>query len=139
MVTWNYASLAEVKYLNHDFASLADGKKLYTCTFTTDDDRYGYLIFEYLEKGPAVKQWSLHETHYPYDQRENVPSILAALKKAGVDPAEATAQRVEWMDTAKNRVDRIILFKDGKGNAYICYFGEYPFTLEKHEESLADA
>lgn len=130
---WNYDTLAPVQLLNHDFDSIARSDvELYTCTFSTDDDRYGYIIVSYSEDGPHIKKWSLHEsTPCLYDLRANSEQIAAAIMKTDIDLSTATATRVEWIDTDKNRGDRIILFSDGKGDRYICYLGDDDFSIER--------
>lgn len=132
---WNYDSLAPVQFLDQKFNSIKrPGEEFYTCTFSTVDDRYGYIIVLYGEgeEGPYVTQWSLQETTpYLYDLRANSSQITAALKKTDIDLTTASAVRAEWIDTDKNRGDRIILFTDSKGGKYVCYFGDEDFTIEK--------
>lgn len=132
---WNYDTLAPVRLLDHDFKSVArSGDTFYTCTFTTDDDRCGYIIVSYREgkEGPYISKWSLHETTpYLYDLAANSEQIAAALKETDIDLASASAARVELIDTDKNRGDRIILFTDGTDSHYVCYLGGDDFTIEK--------
>lgn len=132
---WNYDTLARVQLLDHDFNSIAKaGGELYTCTFSMDHNRYGYIIVLYGEgdEGPYIKKWSLIEsTPYLYDLRANSRQIAAALKKTDIDLSTASALRAEWIDTDKKRGDRIILFTDGKEDNYICYLGDGDFTIEK--------
>lgn len=132
---WNYDTLAPVQLLDHSFASIAQqDEALYTCTFSTDDGRCGYIIVSYGEgeDGPYISKWSLQETTpYLYDLRANASLITAALNETDIDLSTATAARVEWIDTKKNRGDRIILFRDDKGDNYVCYFGDGDFTVEK--------
>ena len=129
---WNYDTLAPVQLLDHEFNSIRPDVALYTCTFSTDDGRCGYIIVSYGEDGPHIQQWSLHETTpYLYDLRANIGQITAALAETDIDLSTATAIRVEWMDTDKNRGDRIILFTDDKGDRYVCTLGDGDFTLEK--------
>lgn len=134
-VHWNYDTLAPVDLLDHNFKSIARaGETFYTCTFSTDDDRCGYIIVKYGEgeEGRYIKKWSLSETTpYQYDLKANSSQIAAALKKTDIDLATASAKRVEWIDTEKNRGDRIVLFTDGKNDKYIYYFGDKDFIIEK--------
>lgn len=130
--TWNYDTLAPVQLLDHNFKSIAkSGTQLYTCTFSTDDGRCGYIIVSYNKDDPSIQKWSLCESPYPYDLRTNSQQIAAVLSKTDIDLTTASAIRVEWIDTEKNRGDRIILFTDGKNDRYVCYFGEDGFTIEK--------
>lgn len=132
---WNYDTLAPVQLLNHSFQSIArSGEEFYTCTFSTNDDRYGYIIVSYGEgeEGPYIQKWSLHETTpYLYDLRANIRQITAAVNETDMDLSTASAVRVEWIDTDKNRGDRIILFTDGKEGKYVCYLGDEDYTVEK--------
>ena len=132
-VTWDYDTLAPVQVLDHNFESIVrKHDPLYTCIFTTADGKSGYLIISYNDEDPSVSQWSLHETTpYYYDLRANLEAIEAALQTTDIDLATVIATRVEWIDTEKNRGDRIILFEDGKGDRYICYLGDDDFSLEK--------
>lgn len=134
-VHWNYDTIAPVQLLDHEFHSIArPGEELYTCTFSTDNDRHGYIIVLYGEgnEGPYITKWSLCETTpYLYDLRANSEQIIAALKETDIDLSTASASRAEWIDTDKKRGDRIILFTDSKEDHYICYFGEEKFTIEK--------
>lgn len=132
-IHWNYDTIAPVQVLDHNFNSIVKpDTELYTCTFSTDDDRCGYIIVSYNENGPSVTKWSLNETTpYLYDLKANSEQIADALMKTDIDLSTATAVRVEWIDTDKNRGDRIILFKDGKGDKYICYLGDADYSFEK--------
>lgn len=133
---WDYDSLASVQYLDHKFTSVSrPGEEFYTCTFSTDDGRCGYIIVLYGEgkEGPYIAKRSLQETTpYLYDMRANSEQIAAALGETDIDIPSTSAIRVEWIDTDKNRGDRIILFTDGKGDKYICYLGADDVTVEKH-------
>ena len=132
-VTWNYDTLAPVQLLDHSFQSLAGPDvRLYTCTFTTGDGRCGYIIISYQPQGPAISKWSLNETTpHLYDLRANSAQIADALAQTDIDLSTATATRVEWMDTDKNRGDRVILFTDKNGGRYLCFLGEEELTVEK--------
>lgn len=130
---WNYDTLAPVLYLDHDFNSLAKPEtRLYTCTFSADDGRCGYIIVSYSDDGPSISKWSLLETTpFAYDLRANSGEIAKALAATDIDLSTATAARAEWIDTDRNRGDRIILFTDGKGGRYVCYLGDGDYTVEK--------
>ena len=132
---WNYDTLAPVLLLDHDFKPVTQQDKgLYTCTFSTDDGRSGYIIVSYGEgaEGPYISKRSLHETTpYQYDLRANGEQIAEALKESDIDLSTASAARAEWIDTENNSEDRIILFTDGKGDRYICYFGDGDYTVRK--------
>lgn len=132
---WNYDTLTQVQLMDHDFESLSRaGEQLYTMTFSIDDGRCGYIIIVYHEDGPAISEWSLHETTPDlYDLRANREAIATALSGTDIDLSTAAAARVEWIDTAKRRGDRIILFTDGKGDRYVCYLGDHDFTIEKKQ------
>lgn len=132
-VHWNYDTLAPVELLDHNFDSIArPDTKLYTCTFSTEDGRNGYIIVSYNKEGPSITKWSLVETTpYLYDLRANKEQILAALMETDIDLSTAKATRVEWIDTEKKRGDRIILFTDAKEDQYICYLGEEDYSIEK--------
>ncbi len=131
MPQWNYDSLAEVECLDHSFVSFAY-EKLYTLTFTTDGGKCGYIIISYIEDGPAIKKWSLHEsTPYLYDLNANSEVIAAALQATDIDLPTATATRVEWQDTEKNLGDQIILFEDGKGDKYVYFLGDDNLEIKK--------
>ncbi len=132
---WDYDTLAPVQLLDHNFQSIArSDEPLYTCTFSTDDGRYGYIIVSYgiAADGPYISKWSLHETTpYSIDLRANSKEIAAALSETDIDLSTASAARVEWIDTDQNRGDRIILFTDGKGDKYVCSLGGDDLTIEK--------
>ena len=132
---WNYDTLAPVQFLDHEFQSIArPGEAFYTCTFTTDSGRCGYIIVSYGEgkEGPYISKWSLRETTpYLYDLRANSKQIAAALKETDIDLPTAAAVRAEWTGTDKNRGESIILFTDGTDNRYVCYLGDGDFTIEK--------
>ena len=132
---WNYDTLAPVELLDHDFKSIAKpDDKLYTCTFTTEDGRCGYIIVSYYKDGPSFKKWSLYETTpHQIDLKANSGQIAAALAETDIDLSTATATRAEWIDTKKNRGDRIIFFTDGKGDRYVCYLGDDDYTIEKQQ------
>jgi len=132
---WNYDTLAPVQILDHDFVSLTrPGVQLYTMTFSADSNRCGYILLAYGvgAEGPFIEKRTLIETTpYPYDLKANSEKIASSLKETNLDLSTATAARIEWQDTKKNRGDRVILFQDGKGNRYICYLGNKDFTMEK--------
>lgn len=130
---WNYETLAPVQLLDHDFKPIGlEDEALYTCTFTADGGRCGYIIVSYGEEGPHISNWSLHETTpYPYDLRAAGEEIAAALAETDIDLSTASAARVEWIDTDKRRGDRVILFTDGKGDRYLCFLGDGDYSIEK--------
>lgn len=132
---WDYGTLAPVLLLDRDLNELdPPDLGLYTCTFSTDDDRYGYIIVSYGEgkEGPYISNRSLCETTpYQYDLRANIEAIAEALEKTDMDLTTAAAVRAEWMDAEKKHSDPIILFTDGKGDKYVCVLGESGVTVKK--------
>lgn len=130
---WNYDTLAPVQMLDHDFVSLTRSDiQLYTMTFSADENRYGYILLTYSPEDPSIQKWRLVETTpHPYDSQANSNKIAVSLQRTDIDLSTATATRVEWQDTKKNRGDRIILFEDGNGNLYICYLGSDNFNIER--------
>lgn len=136
---WQYDTLAPVQVLDHAFADAAKlDTPLYTCIFTSEDGRCGYIIVEYIEDDPSIGQWGLMETTPAlYDLRANERAIAAALEATDIDLTTATASRVNWVDTDNNRSDQIILFADGKGDRYVCHLGDEQFTIEKQQEGLS--
>ncbi len=130
---WDYAALAPVQLLDHTFQPIAlPGETLFTCTFTTDDGRCGYIIISYGEskEGPYIAKKSLYETTpYLYDLRANMDQITTALKETDIDVAAAI--RAERIDAENSREDHIILFTGNSGDRYVCTLGDGDFTLEK--------
>lgn len=126
---WDYDTLAPVQLLNHNFDVIpCSDDPLYTCTFTTDDGRSGYIIVSYNEEDPSVSKWALCETTpYIYDLRAYSRKIADALAGTDIDLSTTSAARVEWIDTGKNRGDSMFLFTDGRGKSYPCVIGDGAF------------
>lgn len=128
---WNYDSFTEIDFLDHDFAQMYPGKPIYCLTFSGEGGRYGYAIVEYDEKGPSILNRGIKETTpYQYDLKANLEEIQAALMKTDIDLTTAKASRVYLYDREKKRADQVIRFTDGKGDDYICYYGDAAFETE---------
>lgn len=129
---WNYKSFAKISVLDHDFLESRPDEALYCLTFSDGADRHGYIIAKYHETGPAISNWSVMETTpYQYDLKAKEKEIAASLEKTDIDLSTAKASRVYLFDKEKKRADQVIRFTDGKGDTYICYFGDDSFKIEK--------
>lgn len=129
---WHYDGFAQVQVLDHNLKASKSDENLYYLPFSDGNGRFGYLIVKYHEEGPAVSNWSVVETTpYLYDLSTNMDAICESLQKTDIDLPTAKAARVYLFDRENKRADQVIRFTDGKGDDYICYFGEPSFAVEK--------
>lgn len=129
---WNYDGFARIDILDHDLQEVSGEKKLYCLPFSDGGGRFGYMIVQYHEDGPAVSKWAVKETTpYLYDLRANRDQIGESLRKTDIDLSTAKAYRVVLYDQEKESADQVIRFTDGKGDDYIGYFGGDVFKIEK--------
>lgn len=131
---WYLESFTKIRILDHDFVESKQDESLYCCTFSDGSGRYGYIIIKYNEEDPSISNYGVVETTpYLYDLSANQEEISAGLMKTDIDLSTATASRVCCFDREKKRADQIICFTDGKGDQYICYFGDNSFEIEKRQ------
>lgn len=132
---WNYDSFTQYYILDHDMVSATRNDELYYCTFTADNDKYGYIVLSYNGFGFGIGRVSVEETPYLYDLQSNIDVITTELSKTDIDLSTAVASRIKLVDTKKNRSDEVIRITDDKGNNYICYFEESSITILNHNIS----
>lgn len=129
---WDYEGFTRIHVLDHDLEESKEDENLYCLPFSDDAGRFGYVIAKYQEEGPAISNWSVAETTpYLYDLNANKDAIAESLGNTDIDLSTAKASRVYLFDREKKRIDQVIRFTDGKGEDYICYFGEDSFEVEK--------
>lgn len=129
---WELESFSKVDMLDRDLKEIRPGEQVYGCTFSDGGERYGYVIIAYNRKDPSVSKYDLKETTpCRYDLRANAEEINAALAKAGIDTAAATASRVYLYDRENKRADQAVLFVDKNGDRYIGRYGDESFEIEK--------
>lgn len=126
---WNYDSFTEYQYLDPKMISVSQYEELYYCTFSADNDKFGYIVMSY--DGSSLMKKGVVETPYLFDLQANIDEIADSLSKTEIDLSSAVASRVKWVDTDKNRSDEGILFTDNSSNHYICYLGASSFELVK--------
>lgn len=133
---WNLTSFTKISVLDHDLTVSRADEALYCCTFSDGANRFGYAIVKYNELDPSIENWSITETTpYVYDLQTNEKQISESLQKTDIDLSTATASRIYLFDREKSRADQAILFTDGKGDHYICYFGNAVLQAEKWSKS----
>lgn len=129
---WNYDGFARIHILDYDLQEAKGEEALYCLPFSDGGERFGYMIVQYHEDGPAVSKWSVKETTpYLYDLRANRDKIGESLQKTDIDLSTAKAFRVVLYDQEKGSAGQAIRFTDGKGDDYIGYFGDDIFKIEK--------
>lgn len=129
---WDFDTLTRIEILDHDLQVLHPDEALYSLTFSDGGKRYGYIIVQYHEDGPALSNWSVKETTpIVYDLKANETTIAKTLSSSGIDMDSITARRVYLLDTDTKQTDQIILFTDATDAHYICYLNDPPFTIKK--------
>ena len=116
---WNYKTFAQYQILDHNFLSVSRHEELYYCTFSADNNKFGYIVLAY--DGSSLQKISAAETPYLYDFRTILDEITDKVNEAGLDLLSAAASRVKLVDTTRNRSDEVILFTDDGGDHYIYY------------------
>ena len=129
---WNYDSFAQIQILDHDLKVSHPKEQFYCCAFSDGDKRQGYVIIKYNETESSMSNWGVTETTpHVYDLRANMEKIRENLEKTDIDLHTAKASRIYLYDKEKNRADQAVRFTDGKGDNYICYFGDDSFEIKK--------
>lgn len=129
---WDYDSFTKIQRLDHDFTAIRPEEVLYCLPFSDGAGRYGYVIAAYNEDDPSISNQGVVETTpYQYDLKGNMKEIAVSLMKTDIDLPTAKASRVYLYDREKKRADQVIRFTDGKGDDYICYYGDAAFEIEK--------
>lgn len=101
---WNYDSFTKYK-----------GKNLYYCTFTDESGNYYYMVLKYSpEDGGGIGQVRYSKTSYEYDLNSIIDKTKNKLSKTKLDLSSTTALR------AQRKGSEVIIFKDTKGNKYVC-------------------
>ncbi|MFA9463068.1 MAG: hypothetical protein ACERKN_02140 [Velocimicrobium sp.] len=119
---WNYDSFAQYQILDYDMVSVADNENLYYCTFSADNDKFGYIVLSY--DGSSLQKINVIETSYLYDLQANKDEIADKLSEAEIDLSSAVASRVQLVDLNKKCSDEVIRITDDNGHNYMCYFGK---------------
>jgi hypothetical protein len=118
---WNYESFTEYHILDHELGYIDSDKELYYCTFSADDNKYGYIVVSY--DGESLQKINVIETQYLYDLQENIDEIVDKLSEEEIDLFTTVASRVQLVDKNKNLSNEAILFTDSSGNKYIYSLG----------------
>jgi len=119
---WNYDSFTQYHIINHDMVSVADNENLYYCTFSADNDKFGYIVLSY--DGSSLQKINTIETSYLYDLQANLDEIADKLSQIEIDLSSAVASRVQLVDINKKQSDEVIRITDENGHNYMYYFGK---------------
>lgn len=131
---WQGDTFTKIVCVDYDLKTLYPDQELYCCNFSYQNDRYGYVIFAYHATDPSITNYEVKETTpYSYDLNMNINEIRDHLMKTDIDSAFVQAQRIYLYDTVQKRADQAIEFTDGKGDHYICRYGDPAFKVEKWE------
>lgn len=119
---WNYDSFTQYEILDNNMVSTNPDEDLYYCTFSSSNDKFGYVIVSYGGDGLSIV--NTVETPYLYDLQTNIEDITLKLSETELDLTSAVASRVQLIDIDKNSSDEAILITDIKGNNYIYNFSK---------------
>lgn len=119
---WNYDSFTQYQIL--DGGSISSiGDDLFYCTFSADNDKYGYVILQYdsySNDGSALGRVAMVETTpYLYDLKENINDILTKLNEFKLDLSKIDVIRGQIVDGENS--EEVILFTDNN-KKYLFYF-----------------
>lgn len=122
---WNYDSFAKYNILDINGVSVSS-EDLYYCTFSADNDRYGYIIVSYYKDGPAIQNKCVVETPYLYDLEKDIEKISNSLSKT--NPKLLATEYEQWGITISNGIyyynnTRIRIFFDTRSdNSFVNAF-----------------
>ena len=119
---WENETFAEYVRLNGDLAPIDQGETLYSCAFSTDDHRYGYVVMAY--HGNAISHIETVETPSLYDLQAKEAAVTEALGEMELDESSVGAVRVR-VETESGPGEGIRI-TDRQGNALIYYFQGIP-------------
>lgn len=120
---WDYASLSPVMVKDLESKDISAQRQLYSCVFSDGSGRYGYCLFEYLDKESAITNWGVKETTpYRYDLQANSERIADSLLETDIDLLSANASRVCLYDEHTGKTEQVIVFTDHLNDSYICSF-----------------
>lgn len=127
---WNYDTFTKYTVINQDQAAAGDQGELYCCTFSADNDRYGYIVLSY--SGDGLSKIRAAETAYLYDFLSERDQIKKELEKSGVDLSTASALRAEAWGEDDSGPEEGIYFTDNKGSHYFYSFSQSGLTENKN-------
>lgn len=86
---------------------------LYTCAFTADNGKYGFVVVSY--DGQSLSNKGVYITTRLYDLNANISAIEKKLNNTSINLSSATASRMR-LDG-----DEVIYFTDSNGQKVVCY------------------
>ncbi len=86
---------------------------LYTCAFTADNGKYGFVVVSY--DGQSLSNKGVYITTRLYDLNANISAIEKRLNNTSINLSSATASRMRMDD------NEVIYFTDSKGQKVVCY------------------
>ncbi|WP_412891057.1 hypothetical protein [Beduini sp.] len=129
---WQDNIFTKIVYVDADLKVMYPDQQLYCCNFSYQNNRYGYVVFAYNASDPSITNWEVKETTpYSYDLNKNINEIRDHLIKTDIDPDSVQARCIYLYDKVQKRADQAIEFTDGKGDHYICCYGDPEFKVEK--------
>lgn len=118
---WNYDSFAQYRVLDQELAPVDENEELYSCTFSDDSGRQGYLVMRY--EGSGISKIKAVETGSLYDLQTVLNEVREGLKNSDADLSSAAAFRAKLMNADQTAGEEAIVVKDGEGHSYVYRFG----------------
>lgn len=131
---WNYDSFTRYDILDENFTSTGEWQELYYCTFSSDNDKTGYVVLAY--HGDSMSKVDAAVTPYLYDLEANIEDIGTQLDQSEIDMTTASARRVRLNGTANSGSREAILVED-KEHIFSYFFNENSATLDKGDAGEA--
>lgn len=116
---YNYETFTNYYVLDDKLKNVNKDRDLYYCTFTADNNKFGYVVVEY--DGDSLSYIEVAETSYLYDLQRNIDKIQKELKEIDIDLSSAEVSRVKI--NKPNNSYEAILFRDGNFN-HVFYLKE---------------
>lgn len=125
-LVWNYPSFTEYHIIDQNLNKVETENILYYCTFTADNDKYGYIVLTYGETaiGDGIINTTAVETPYLYDLQANSEILSSLLAKTDLDLSTTVATRISQMGDNNECSVEGIQFVDSNDRNYIYYFSD---------------
>lgn len=119
-VVWNYETFAQYHILDNELNSIPENDELYYCTFSADNDKFGYIVMFY--DGSSLKRIDVAETKYNYDLKAVLEELVDLISFTGVDFSTVVASRISLVDDERNKSHEVIRLTDTFGNELMYSF-----------------